>query len=197
MPVSLAAPQRCKVLKNTCDSMSFKTVPISYVYAEPDVWTKYESAITVAGWRKAVILTQIAQTYGKVNLEYYQMLAELDAQARGFKEHQGEHFDLLSNWHELPPYQKSRPEYAPSPLATIPNPDSKLERRSFGQFRCSARNSAILHLAMLWEQSNIQVLMTRMMRWYYDRYWTLYLPQLAAAEQHTMNPTFTTEAIKN
>lgn len=171
--------------------MSFKTVQISYIYSEPDVWPLYLQAIEVAGWRKSIILTQIVQTYGKVNLAYYQKAAELDAIARGFEHHQGTHYQMLANWQDLPAYKGNRPQFGSSPLETIPDPDTKsdyVKRQSFGQFRCSERNSVVLHLAMLIERQNIQIVMTRMMRWYYARYWHLYGPQLAAAEQQTINP---------
>lgn len=168
--------------------MSFRTITISYIYAVPKVWRQYETAIEIAGWRKAVILTQIAQTYGKVNADYYYACAELDAVARGFDKHQGEHYRLLADGEDLPPYQGSKPIFEPSPLATIPDPDSSLPRKSFGQFRCSNRNAAILRMAMIVDRTNINVLMSKLMSWYYARYWELYLPQLAAAEQETIKP---------
>ena len=169
--------------------MSFRTITISYIYAVPDVWKKYEQAIEVAGWRKSVILTQIAQTFGKINAQYYFACAEADASARGFKGHQGEHYQMLADGKDLPPYTSTRPLFEPSPLAAIPDPDPGLPRESFGQFRCSNRNAAVLRMALVVDRTNINVLMSKMMTWYYARYWDLYGPQLAAAEQQTIMPT--------
>lgn len=168
--------------------MTFRTITISYIYAVPDVWKKYETAIAVAGWRKSVILTQIAQTFGKVNADYYYQCAEADARARGFDAHQGKHYELLADGDTLPPYLSDRPVFGPSPLASIPDPDSSLPRKSFGQFRCSNRNAAIIRMALIVDRSNINVLMSQMMSWYYARYWELYKPQLLAAEQQTISP---------
>lgn len=166
----------------------YKTIPINYVYMSSATQEKFEAAINIAGWGKSVILTQIAQTYGKVHDDYYSRVAELDAKARGFEQHKGDHFDMLSDWKELPPYADSRPIFEPSPLASIPNPDRSLPRYSFSQFRCSARNAAILRLALVVEQTNMQVLMSKMFVWYYSKYWPLYLPQLASVEQRTISP---------
>lgn len=168
--------------------MSFRTLTISYIYAIPDVWKKYETAIEIAGWRKSVILTQIAQTFGKVNADYYYQCAEADAIARGFKGHQGEHYELLADGGEIPAYTSSRPLFDPSPLAAIPDPDPSFPRQSFGQFRCSNRNAAIIRMALIVDRSNINVLMSKMMIWYYARYWDLYKPQLMAVEQKTIKP---------
>lgn len=166
----------------------FTTIPINYVYMSSETQEKFKTAVNIAGWGKATILTQIVQTYGKVQLPYYQKVAELDAMARGFKQHQGEHYRLLSSWEELPSYTNDRPIFDPSPLAAIPNPDKSLKRHSFSQFRCSARNAAVLKLALIVEQSNVQIVMSKMFVWYYARYWDLYRPQLEAMEQETISP---------
>lgn len=138
------------------------------------------------------MLTQLAHTYGKANLSYYQQAAELDAVARGFTQHKGEHYRRLRNWENLPPYQLERPSFDQSPLIAIPAPDVSLQRMSFTRFKCSGRNAAVLHLAMLIEQTNIQKLMTRILRWYYSRYWgDAYLSQLAADDQETLSPNMT------
>lgn len=181
---------RCTVVSviETAQPMTFRVITISYVYAVSDVWKKYETAIEIAGWRKSVILTQIAQTFGKVNADYYFQCAEADAIARGFERHQGRHYELLADGKDMPAYTSSRPLFEPSPLAAIPDPDSSLPRQSFGQFRCSNRNAAIIRMALIVDRSNINVLMSKMMSWYYDRYWDLYKPQLMAAEQKTIKP---------
>jgi hypothetical protein len=169
----------------------FKIVKIGYVYAAKDVWKKYESAIDLVGWRKSVILTQLIQTYGKVNLKYYQRAAELDAAARGYDGHKGDHYCDLSSWAELRPYQRARPDYGASPLTFIAPVDTRTSpRKAFGQFRCSAQNSAVLRLAVIAEQSNVQIVMTKIMSWYYDHYWDLYLPQMASEKQQTLSPDF-------
>ena len=174
--------------KEPIEKTMFKTIPINYVYMSADIEEKFKAAVNVAGWGKATILTQIAQTYGKVNADYYYQSAELDAVARGMKHHQGEHFELLANWDELPPYKSERPIFGPTPLATISNPDRSLPRHSFSQFKCSTRNAAILKMALIVEETNIQILMSKMFVWYYSKYWHLYQPQLQSIKQKTISP---------
>lgn len=166
-------------------SMSYRKIDINYCYIGPSELEKFETAQDLTGWAKTVILTQIAQTYGKVHEDYYAEAAELDAVARGFEKHQGDHFDALCDWSKpLPPYKEARPLFDPSPIATIPMPDKSVGRHGFNGFRCSARNAAIIRLALEIEQTNIQIFMSKAFTWYYARYWHLYLPQLASVEQH-------------
>lgn len=173
--------------------MPFATIGLSYVYKEELPWERYQIACEASGWPKAIMLTQIVHTFGATQLKYYQAAAELDAKARGFEQHQGEHFRLLRDWEKLPPYKEARPTFDPSMLDAMPQPDSGLERASFSRFKCSARNSAILHLAVLIEQTNIQKVMTKLMRWYYTHYWDgRYTLQLAADEQATISPVTST-----
>lgn len=140
------------------------------------------------------MLSHIAHTFSAVHLTYYQQAAELDAVFRGFKQHKGEHYQLLRNWQTLPPYEVQRPHFPPSPLERVPDPDFSLERMSFTKFRCSGRDATVLHLAMLIERTNIQILMTRILRWYYSSYWeSAYLIQLESDDQSTLSPTVTTE----
>ena len=136
------------------------------------------------------MLTQLVHTFGKVHLAYYQKAAELDAVARGFTQHQGEHYQLLRNWEKLPSYKEERPSYGESPLEIMPDPDLSLERMSFTRFKCSGRNAAVLNLALHMEQrSNIQIVMTKLLRWYYTNYWGIaYLSQLQADAQETLSP---------
>lgn len=168
---------------------SFQIITIGYVYQLPDIWPKYEAAISLIGWRKAVILTQIAQVFAKANAEYYNQCAEMDAVARGFTQHQGKHFDLLVSDDDLPDYTDGiKPIFPPSPLAAIPDPKKNTPRYSFGQFRCSSRTAAVLKMALIVDQPNINMLMTKMFSWYYPRFWNLYLPQFAAVEQRRILP---------
>lgn len=171
----------------------FTTIPINYVYMDDSIQQKFKTAENIAKWGKATILTQIAQTYGKVTLDYYAEAAELDAVARGFKQHKGEHFDLLADWQDLPPYIGDRPIFKPSPIAAIPLPDKALPRVSFARFNCSKRNAAILKMSLIVDNTNIQILMSQLFVWYYARYWDLYLPQLASAEQHCIKPVSGTQ----
>lgn len=170
--------------------MSFATISLSYVYADPKIWERYKIACDASGWPKAIMLTQIVHTFGAVELEYYQKAAELDALARGFKQHQGEHFRILRDWKDLPPYVGVRPDYKRSLLEGIAEPDRSWPRESYSRFKCSPRNAAILKLAVEIERSNIPTVMTKLMYWYYTRYWDgRYTLQIAAAEQETINPT--------
>ena len=171
----------------------FTTIPINYVYMDKSIQEKFKTAENIAKWGKGTILTQIAQTYGKVNLDYYAEAAELDAVARGFKQHQGEHFDLLSSWQDLPKYVESRPIFKPSPIAAIPIPDSSMPRVSFSRFHCSKRNAAVLKIALIVDNTNIQILMSQLFVWYYARYWDLYKPQLEAVEQRCIKPDLSAE----
>jgi len=174
---------------NQVTKMAFKTIPISYIYAEPIYWERYETAREASGWSKATMLTQLAHTFGKVHLTYYQKAAELDAVARGYACHQGDHYDLLRNWDELPVYKGELPDFDKSPLQLMPDPDMSLERKSFTRFKCSGRNAAVLRMAMIVDRTNVQVLMTKILRWYYTNYWgNAYLSQIEANAQHTLNP---------
>ena len=165
-------------------SMSYKKIDINYCYIGPSELERFNTAQELTGWAKTVILTQIAQTYGKVYEDYYAEAAELDAVARGYECHRGSHFDALCDWNKaLPPYQNARPIFEASPLASIPMPDKSVGRYGFNGFRCSARNAAIIRLALEVEQTNIQIFMSKAFIWYYARYWHLYLPQLASVEQ--------------
>ena len=169
--------------------MAFSTISISYIYKDPAFWDRFELACNNAGWPKAIALTQVTHTFGKINLEYYQRAAEIDAKARGFAGHKGEHFSLLRDGDEMPPYVGDRPDYGQHPLGVLPDPDLKLSRSSLSRFKCSARNSALLRLAILIDRSNIQIAMTKLMRWYYSVYWeAMYVEQLAAEEQETLSP---------
>ena len=169
--------------------MNYVRIDINYCYIGKEELVKFKTAQNLTGWAKTVILTQIAQTYGKVYADYYAEAAELDAKARGFAQHKGEHFDALCDWNiELPAYSEQRPIFEPSPLASVPMPNKSVGRHSFNGFRCSARNAAIIRLACEIEQTNIQIFMSKAFTWYYARYWDLYLPQLASVEQHCIQP---------
>ncbi|EDX82441.1 hypothetical protein S7335_1145 [Synechococcus sp. PCC 7335] len=136
------------------------------------------------------MLMHLAHRFVEDHLSYYQQAAEYDAISRGFEQHQGEHYQLLRDWQSLPAYKAERLQFAPSPLQQMPDPDVSLERMSFTRFKCSARDSAVLHLAMIIERTNIQILMTKIMRWYFMHYWdSKFLYQLESDEQLTLSPT--------
>ncbi|WP_430714950.1 hypothetical protein [Nodosilinea sp. AN01ver1] len=170
----------------------FCEVSVSYVYGSPETWEKYDQACNELGWNKKTLLTQLLHSYGAKELAYYQRAAEMDALARGFSSHKGEHYRLLRDWGELPRYADSQPPFERSPLADIPDiPTGAAGRRSFRSIRCSGRNSAILHLATIVERSNIPQTLSRIMLWHFNRYWHPgYISQLEADSQLTINPEF-------
>lgn len=168
----------------------FCEVSVSYVYGSRETWEKYDRACDELGWNKKTLLTQLLHSYGSKELVYYQTAAEMDAVARGFASHQGEHYQLLRDWGELPRYTGSQPPFERSPLAEIPDvPNGAAGRRSFRSIRCSGRNSAILHLATIVERSNIPQTLSRIMLWHFERYWhPSYIAQLKADQQLTIKP---------
>ena len=170
----------------------FCEVSVSYVYGSPETWEKYDKACDEMGWQKKTLLTQLLHSYGSRELAYYQGAAQMDAVARGFAAHQGEHYQLLRDWGELPRYTGSQPPFERSPLADIPDvPNGAAGRRSFRSIRCSGRNSAILHLATIVERSNVPQTISRIMLWHFDQYWHPgYISQLEADRQSTINPEF-------
>ena len=175
-------------------SMGSQAISISYIYAEPVYWDRYEAARSATGWSKSALLAHSGHTFVEAYLDYYQKAAELDAKYRGFEQHEGEHYRLLSDWQSLPAYKESRPQFDPSPLERLPDPVVSLDRVSFTRFRCSSRDAACLHLAMIIERTNVQVLMTKILRWYYSNYWeSNYLMQIESDAQATLNPTLTTQ----
>lgn len=172
--------------------MVFVTIPISYLYQEPIYWDRFQTAQKAAGWSSGTMLTQLVHTFGKVNLEYYQKAAELDAVARGFDQHQGGHYRLVRDGGELPDYVNTLPDFDKSPLALMPNPDLSLPRKSMSRFKCSGRNACVFRMAIIVDNSNAQVMMTKLLRWYYTNYWgDAYLSQIQADAQETLNPDMT------
>lgn len=167
-------------------------VPVSYVYGSPETWERYDLACSELGWNKKTLLTQLLHSYGAKELAYYQQAAEMDATARGFESHQGEHYQLLRDWGDLPRYVNAQPPFERSPLADIPDiPTGAAGRRSFRSIRCSGRNSAILHLATIVERSNVPQTISRIMLWHFERYWHPgYVNQIAADQQLTIDPVF-------
>jgi hypothetical protein len=170
----------------------FCEVSVSYVYGSPETWAKYDKACEELGWQKKTLLTQLLHSYGSRELAYYQGAAGMDAIARGFDSHQGEHYQLLRDWGELPRYVGSQPPFERSPLADIPDvPNGAAGRRSFRSIRCSGRNSVILHLATIVERSNVPQTISRIMLWHFERYWHPgYISQLEADSQLTIKPEF-------
>jgi hypothetical protein len=170
----------------------FCEVSVSYVYGSPEMWDRYDRACDELGWNKKTLLTQLLQSYGSKELAYYQKAAEMDAIARGFPSHQGEHYRLLRDWAELPRYVGSQPPFERSPLADIPDvPNGAAGRRSFRSIRCSGRNSVILHLATIIERSNVPQTLSRIMVWHFERYWHPgYVAQIEADQQLTITPDF-------
>lgn len=168
----------------------FCEVPVSYVYGSPETWERYDKACGELGWNKKTLLTQLLHSYGSRELAYYQGAAAMDAVARGFSSHQGEHYQLLRDWGELPRYVGSQPPFERSPLADIPDvPNGAAGRRSFRSIRCSGRNSVILHLATIVERSNVPQTLSRIMLWHFGRYWHEgYIKQLEADRQLTIKP---------
>ena len=168
----------------------FCEVSVSYVYGSPETWARYDSACEELGWHKKTLLTQLLHSYGSRELAYYQKAAEMDAIARGFGSHRGDHYRLLRDWGELPRYVASQPPFERSPLADIPDvPNGKEGRRSFRSIRCSGRNSAILHLATIVERSNIPQTLSRIMLWHFTHYWPEgYAKQIESDRQLTMKP---------
>lgn len=165
-------------------------VAVSYVYATAETWDKYTTACDELGWNKKNLLTQLLHSYGGACLDYYQRAAQMDAVARGFEGHRGEHYRLLRNWGELPRYTGTQPAFEPSPLADVPEiPASAEYRRRLGSISCSGRNSAILHLATIIERSNVPQTLSRIMLWHFDRYWDKgYASQLESDQQETLAP---------
>lgn len=165
-------------------------VTVSYVYATSETWEKYIKACEELGWNRKSLLTQILHSYGGANLDYYREAAEMDAIARGFEGHQGEHYRLLRDWGELPRYVGTQPAFERSPLADIAELSMNAsDRRSFVSIRCSGRNSAILHLATVIERDNVPQTLSRIMLWHFNRYWVKgYLSQLQSDEQETLTP---------
>lgn len=165
-------------------------ITVSYVYAASETWEKYTKACDELGWNKRNLLTQILHSYGGANLSYYREAASMDAIARGFKAHQGEHYQLLRNWGDLPRYVATQPAFERSPLADIPEVSAQSsDRRSFVSIRCSGRNSAILNLATIVERSNVPQTLSRIILWHFGRYWEKgYLIQLRSDEQETLTP---------
>jgi hypothetical protein len=165
-------------------------VTVSYVYATPHTWEQYTEACEELGWNRKSLLTQILHSYGGANLDYYREAAEMDAIARGFEGHKGEHYRLLRNWGELPRYVGTQPAFERSPLADIPEVSTQAgDRRSFVSIRCSGRNSAILHLATVIERSNVPQTLSRIMLWHFGRYWGKgYALQLESDQQETLSP---------
>mgnify|MGYP001792915614 CR=1 FL=1 len=165
-------------------------VAVSYIYAIPDTWEKYIKACEELGWNKKTLLTQLLHSYGSVHLSYYQKAAEIDALARGFKGHQGEHYSLLRDWGELPRYTETQPAFERSPLVDIHEVSANAEyRRRIGSVNCSGRNSAILNLTTIVERSNLPQTLSRIMLWHFDHYWNRgYVLQLRSDEQETLTP---------
>ena len=168
----------------------FVEVKVSYVYASGETWKMYTQSCDELGWHKKALLTQLLHSYGCFALAYYQEAAEMDALARGFSSHRGEHYRTLRDWVEMPRYVTSQPPFKPSPLADIHSIEANTaSRRAFSSIRCSGRNSAILHLATIIERSNIPQTLSRIMLWYFDRYWNnRYVLQLESDQQETISP---------
>lgn len=167
----------------------FCEVSVSYVYASPETWEKYTLSCDELGWNKRSLLTQLLHSFGSRELAYYQKAAEMDAIARGYPSHEGEHYERLRDWKELPRYTGSHPPFERSPLADIPEIPTNTPRYSFRAIRCSGRNSVILHLATIIERSNIPQTLSRIMLWHYSQYWEKgYTQQLKADNQSTLSP---------
>ena len=145
--------------------------------------------VSATSWPQRLIPTQIAHCFGKRFLSYYQDAAEIDAIAKGFSQHQGEHYDLLSTWKKLPPYRNGRPDYSRSPLDNMASVDTTLERISFNGFKRSARNSTVFHLAYVIERESPQIVMSKLLTWYYENYWSSnYIEQIESERQRTLSP---------
>lgn len=169
--------------------MSYSTIPLSYVYMSPRTLNRYDAMRLATDWPKRFVLTQVGHCFGQRFLEYYQFAAEIDATARGYEQHQGDHFDRLCDWKDLPPYSAGRPDFGRSPLYDMPPVDTTLERQRFNGFKMSDRNSVVLHLACLIEREPTYVVMSKLITWYYDTYWEPnYVEQLVAANQRTISP---------
>jgi hypothetical protein len=168
----------------------FCEVTVSYIYGSPKTWEMYEASCKELGWNRKTLLTQLLHSFGSRHLAYYQEAAEMDAIARGFDSHKGEHYQLLRDWGDLPQYVGSQPPFRPSPLVNIPPvPTTKEGRKSFRSINCSGRNSAILHLATIIERSNVPQTMSRIMLWHFSEYWGRgYITQLESDQQQTLNP---------
>jgi hypothetical protein len=164
---------------------------VSYLYGSSETWERYDKACDEIGWKKKTLITQLLHSYGSVHLTYYQNAADMDAIARGFECHQGEHYQLLRDWQELPPYSGAQPAFEPSPLIDVPQVEISADnRRSFRSIQCSGKNSVILNLATIVERSNVPQTLSRIMLWHFDRYWDKsYALQLASDEQQTLSPS--------
>lgn len=169
--------------------MPYATVPLSYIYLPKQTQDRYELMLNATSWPKRLILTQISHCFGKRFLDYYREVADIDAIARGFQQHQGEHFKLLREWGQLPPYINGRPDYGRSPLDDMATVNTGLKRHSFNGFKCSARNAVVFKLACVVERESPQIVMSKLATWYYENYWSSnYIEQIESSVQKTLSP---------
>ncbi|NEQ48658.1 MAG: hypothetical protein F6K11_00805 [Leptolyngbya sp. SIO3F4] len=169
-------------------------IPLRYFYAEPADWEKYQAACTHLMWLKSTFLSQLCNSFISVNWEYYAECAELDAQARGLSTQ--EFFTECCNWDgKLTEYQKRRPTFKPSPLATVPDVDASQEnRRRVKTIRTGRANGALLRVACEVDRCNLITVTSRVLRWHFDRYWEkLYVPQIQAAQEQSFRRVFNQE----
>ncbi len=152
------------------------------------------------GWKQKALFNHHTGSFCAVYHQLYRVIAEVDAIARGFIQHQGDHFRALVDWDsELPPYVSGVPDYAGlvvepgfiaragldampgyfdqsgvNPLGLVtPPPNVNTNRRRFTKtIEISEYNAVILRLAMVLGGYNMSELMTRLITWHFARYWT-------------------------
>ena len=166
-------------------------VSLKYLYADDAYWEKYELACKHLMWLRTTLVSQLINSFIALHWEYYAECAELDAKARELSVQ--DFFDECCNFEaELTPYIKERPTFKPSPLDSIIDfESSSAYRRRVRTIRIGRANGALLRMVSVVDRASLTVVVSRVLRWHFDRYWEkLYVPQIRAAEAKSFRRLF-------
>ncbi|MEM9906906.1 MAG: hypothetical protein AAF921_17950 [Cyanobacteria bacterium P01_D01_bin.44] len=160
-------------------------IRLSYIHVEDEVWNKFELACDRLGWQSKNLLQQIVHSFFARHRDYYCRAAIADAKAREMTEQP--YYETLKGGSEedLNRYIGQRPNFGPSPLATVPDPIANKEtRRRYNLLTLGDFNYVLLKVAMIVERASIVELTSRITLWHFNEYWEkLYLPQIQHDEQ--------------
>ena len=153
-------------------------IRLSYLYATPEVWEKFE-LVAELGWPTKTFLQQVCAAYLKVNRAYYVDAALKDARCRGMTEE--DYYRILRDQGEegLPRYVKGTPGLGPSPLVEVnPPPVSAETRHRYNVVTLSNYHAVMLRVARIVENDPMTQLVSRILEQHFEKYWpTNYGPQ--------------------
>ncbi len=155
---------------------------LAYYYVSPEDAQKIDAFRKVSGDSEKNLVTQYVRGWIGRNREYYQKLAQFDAQNRGISFPEWGKIVVTHGIEGLPPYKYEVKNIPDNPLKDVVLP-SNLIKRNINYILLGRQNLAFLRVGILYDRDNAIGFVSRIIKEHLARNWdTLYASQVEAEE---------------